>query len=98
MSLPSPGAWIETRNLLTYADIPGRSLHRERGLKPDSHVMVDLRLRRSLHRERGLKRRHLSATPQQAKSLPSPGAWIETQINKGIEPTSPVAPFTGSVD
>ena len=33
-----------------------------------------------------------------SKSLPSQGAWIETQESVGISPDMYVAPFAGGVD
>ena len=55
-SLPRTGAWIETRVLPSpMASRAGRSLARERGLKPASHLYKAINAGRSLARERGLK-------------------------------------------
>jgi len=80
-SLPSRGAWIETYVLLvSEREIPGRSLHGERGLKrrplcrgttaagslPSRGAWIET-LRRFFQTRRNT-------------SLPSRGAWIETGI------------------
>jgi len=53
---------------------------------------------RSPHRERGLKPSPVDVTYKPDKSLPSPGAWIETGSLASEAPNIQVAPLTGSVD
>ena len=57
-----------------------RSLHGERGLKPVHNSPPGRSTRRSLHGERGLKHPCLPACVHPCWSLPSWGAWIETQF------------------
>jgi len=53
---------------------------------------------RSLHWERGLKRYGSVANSFTIVSLPSLGAWIETDVINDLMGTTSVAPFIGSVD
>ena len=55
-----------------------RSLHWERGLKQDHVPLAHLGLSRSLHWERGLKLCPHGGVGKGHGSLPSLGAWIET--------------------
>ena len=57
LSLPSLGAWIETPSIYIQVDTRNcRSLHWERGLKPDENQSKGFHPKcRSLHWERGLK-------------------------------------------
>jgi len=78
-SLPRTGAWIETRNRgrrRTWNR--GRSLARERGLKPGRPDKPSSRASRSLARERGLKHKLPRQKNTNLESLPRTGAWIET--------------------
>jgi len=77
----------------------GRSPHRERGLKQLRRFVGWHGTRRSPHRERGLKRSPRPWRSWSSRSLPSPGAWIETTWSQTSQPdTTQVAPLTGSVD
>ena len=79
-SLPSLGAWIETRRCWAAAKLPSRrSLHWERGLKLLREGEQGGQGRRSLHWERGLKPPREYAGDRAGMSLPSLGAWIETR-------------------
>ena len=80
-SLPPRGAWIETWNSpATMRGASCRSPHGERGLKLGGTGAIKYLFRRSPHGERGLKPVAEGDVPEEIRSLPPRGAWIETVI------------------
>ena len=87
VSLPSRGAWIETRCVRGQCAVwRCRSLRGERGLKLGSCGAVEDDRCRSLRGERGLKLAIGQRVYVQNTSLPSRGAWIETMRSQQFFP------------
>ena len=59
---------------------------------------LDYNKSRSPHGERGLKLKQSPGAPTLPLSLPTRGAWIETQFRSPYLSAPVVAPHTGSVD
>ena len=76
----------------------GRSPHGERGLKSVLVPLPQYPGSRSPHGERGLKSLVHDMGAEDARSLPSRGAWIEIVESDEAGTTIYVAPLTGSVD
>jgi len=76
----------------------GRSLHRERGLKPPPIEIVGQVCASLPSPGAWIETSVDYACGEPFGSLPSPGAWIETYDVTLVNNTVLVAPFTGSVD
>jgi len=98
-SLPSRGAWIETRGGNSWCGVGGcRSLHGERGLKLHPPWWISETIQSLPSRGAWIETRSRIIADGVMGSLPSRGAWIETSIHEPCRVREVVAPFTGSVD
>ena len=82
-SLPTRGAWIETeKGNINDLIGEGRSPQGERGLKLDGNFGDIAVVSRSPQGERGLKHAKRMVFRCRHRSLPTRGAWIETQSSE----------------